>query len=122
MGEAIIKTIEQERGKQRIVNQSGADGADGDAANCVSDQLGLADLQKELDKRVDMMRSGATENGVTDQARVYDHIIGCLERGEYLRLMIQVALLAPGAKLFVDSFLLASPLARPKRGACASQY
>jgi hypothetical protein len=48
-------------------------------------------MQEELEKRIEMMRSGAAGGGVTDQARVYDYIIGCLENGEHLRLMVQAS-------------------------------
>ena len=46
MAETIIKTIEAERGKQRLVNQTGGEATDGDRAG-VSDQLNLADMQKD---------------------------------------------------------------------------
>ena len=54
-------------------------------------QLSAEDMQAELKKRVEMMRGGAAGDGVPDQARVYDYIIGCLERGEYLRLLVQAS-------------------------------
>ncbi len=91
MAGTIIRTIENERGKQRLANEAdGADTAEG-ARGRISDRLTLDEMQKELDKRVEMMRAGAAGDGVTDQARVYDYIIGRLECGEYLRLMVQAS-------------------------------
>ena len=51
----------------------------------------MEELQKELDKRVALMREGSGGDGVTDQGRVYDYIVGALERGEWLRLMVQAS-------------------------------
>jgi hypothetical protein len=90
MGKAIIATIESERGKQRLVN--GAAGADDDADNGrISDKLTLADMQAELDKRVELMRAGAAGDGITDQARVFDYIVSQLEGRGFLRLMVQAS-------------------------------
>ena len=41
-----------------------------------------------LAKREAMMAEG---DGETDQIRVYRHIIGCIQRGELLRLMVQAS-------------------------------
>ena len=89
-----VRTIEGERGAQRMANEAGGDA--GDAAQGrgrVSERLTLADMQAELDKRVDMMRSGAANlGGITDQARVYDYIVAQLESGgPPLRLLIQAS-------------------------------
>ena len=91
MGRAIITTIENERGKQRLVNGVAvADDPDADNGR-ISERLTLADMQAELDKRVGMMRAGAAASTVTDQARVFDHIVSRLESGEFLRLMVQAS-------------------------------
>ena len=37
------------------------------------------------------MKAGTGGSGVTDQFRVYQHIVQCLETGEYLRLMVQAS-------------------------------
>ncbi len=66
-----MKNIEAERGKQRIINDP-ADG-EADAADDrgrLSEQLTRAEMQKELDDRVEKMRAGAAGDGVTDQYRV----------------------------------------------------
>jgi len=92
MAGTIIRTIEQERGQIRLVNEGGGVDADTEEARGrTSDRLTPAEMQTELEKRVNMMREGAASDGVTDQARVYDYIISCLESGEYLRLMIQAS-------------------------------
>ena len=89
MARLIIRTIEDERGKNRIANE-GAGGTD-DETGRVSEKLRMEELQKELDKRVALMREGSGGDGVTDQGRVYDYIVGALERGEWLRLMVQAS-------------------------------
>ena len=69
--EVMVKNIEAERGKQRIINDP-ADG-EADAADDrgrLSEQLTRAEMQKELDDRVEKMRAGAAGDGVTDQYRV----------------------------------------------------
>ena len=88
MGLAIVQTIEAERGTRNLTNIAGGEGED---ASRISGQLSAEDMQAELDKRVEMMRAGAAGDGASDQARVYDYIIGCLERGEYLRLLVQAS-------------------------------
>ena len=47
MAKAIVKRIEQERGKQRLVNKADGEAADDDRGR-VFEQLTLADMQKEL--------------------------------------------------------------------------
>ena len=90
MGKAIMATIESERGKQRLVNA--AAGAEDDADNGrISDKLTLADMQAELDKRVELMRAGVAGDGITDQARVFDYIVSQLEGRNFLRLMVQAS-------------------------------
>ena len=88
MASAVIRTIENERGKHRIVNDGGQE-RDEDGGR-LSERLLIEDMQAELDKRVAMMKTGAGA-GVTDQARVYAFIIEQLEKGEWLRLMVQAS-------------------------------
>ena len=89
MGEAIIKTIEDERGKQRLVNQ--ADGNEEEQGR-LSNSLNDDELQAELDKRIAMMRSGGPDGEQTDQSRVFDYIISVFESGtSWLRLMVQAS-------------------------------
>jgi hypothetical protein len=91
MGKAIMATIESERGKQRLVNAAAGAGDDDADNGRISDKLTLADMQAELDKRVELMRAGAAGDGITDQARVFDYIISQLEGSNFLRLMVQAS-------------------------------
>ena len=90
MARSIIQIIEQERGRTRLVNPGGS-AAEGGERNCVSETLTLEEMQAELDKRIEMMKAGAAGTGVTDQYRVFDEIIQCLQNGRYLRLMVQAS-------------------------------
>ena len=49
----------------------------------------LAEMEKELEKREALMKAGG--EGVTDQWRVYNHIIDSIRLGEPLRLMVQAS-------------------------------
>ena len=57
----------------------------------LSDKMNEELLQKELDKRIALMREGGPDGGVTDQARVFDHIVEQFEQGKYMRLMVQAS-------------------------------
>jgi hypothetical protein len=46
-------------------------------------------MKSLLSEREALMQKGAADGEVTDQWRVYQHVIGCIERNEYLRCMIQ---------------------------------
>ena len=63
LGKAIMATIESERGKQRLVNAAAGAGEDDADNGRISDKLTLADMQAELDKRVELMRAGAADSG-----------------------------------------------------------
>jgi hypothetical protein len=60
------------------------------AATRLTHRLSQGQMAAELRDREEKMSAGGT-SGVTDQLRVYNHIIGCIQRGEYLRLMIQAS-------------------------------
>ena len=91
----ILQTIEQIRGAMRIVNDgAGADGADecgSGAADRSGVKLSREQLLNELADREEKMKSGAEADGVTDQFRVYEHIIGELQSNRPLRLMVQAS-------------------------------
>ena len=98
MAERVISVIEQERRGDAYVNDptdvaaSSTDPAPGNLTTKLSPQQ-MKDL---LTKREGMMRAGRVndggqDSGETDQWRVYSHIIGCIERGELLRLMVQAS-------------------------------
>ena len=85
MADRIIQAIEGERNHAAILNE------DVDAepqAQHLTTRLSTEDLQDLLAKREAMMQEGV---GETDQWRVYSHIVGCIERGELLRLMVQAS-------------------------------
>ena len=60
-------------------------------------------LKDLLNSRIEMMKAGAAGEGITDQYRVYSHIIRCIESGTYLRLMVQAS--AGTGKVFRVLFL-----------------
>ena len=70
--ENMVKNIEAERGKERLLNDP-ADGEDADAADDrgkISEKLTREEMEKELHERVEKMRAGAAGDGVPDQYRV----------------------------------------------------
>ena len=77
--------------KTRIANEPDAVDDDSAAREKVSGRLTRAEIEEELAKRVAMMREGASAVGETDQYRVYQYIIGELESGNFLRLMVQAS-------------------------------
>jgi len=117
----VCKTIAEERGHQRIVNEQAASEAPADAEAAaernVSSSLSAAALKKELEERGVNMQAGAPDGGVTDQRRVYQHVIQQLQTGPPLRLMVQASsgnikladLLFNRAFVFVPSVCLLRP-------------
>ena len=75
-----VKTIEGERGKERLMNDADPDAAAdaaGDGRTKISDRLSRAEMEAELEKRIEMMRAGGGGDGVTDQFRVFEETV-CL--------------------------------------------
>ena len=92
--EMSVKVIEGERGKETLINEPGEAGAEAptDGRGKISERLTREEMQEELDKRVEMMRTGNGGDGVPDQYRVYQFIISELEKGsKFLRLMVQAS-------------------------------
>ena len=85
----VLKCIEMERGTTTHLNDGPGDGAEGTVE--ANGKLGPEALEALLKSRVEMMKAGAGGSGVTDQYRVYQHIVQSLEAGEYLRLMVQAS-------------------------------
>ena len=52
-------------------------------------RLSMADMEKELERREALMRAGG--GAITDQWRVYTHIINSIRLGPPLRLMVQAS-------------------------------
>jgi hypothetical protein len=94
--ENILQTIEQFRGATRIVNDAFAAGGNddeggGSAPDRSGTRLSREQLLKELADREEKMRSGADDDGTTDQIRVYEHIIQELQSSRPLRIMVQAS-------------------------------
>ena len=87
MADRVLRAIEQERGHDTYANEVSDELAGGVAAT-FSSRLTPAQMVELLTKREAMMRTGS---GESDQWRVYHHIIGCIERGQLLRLMVQAS-------------------------------
>ena len=85
----VLKCIEIERGTETHLNEgTGNEVQDAAVANA---KLSPAALKALLKSREEMMKAGAGGSGVTDQFRVYQHIVHCLETDSYLRLMVQAS-------------------------------
>ena len=98
MAERVIRVIEQERRGDAYVNDpSEAASSTDPAPSNLTTKLSPQQMKDLLTKREGMMKMGQVRDdgghdlGVTDQWRVYSHIIGCIERGELLRLMVQAS-------------------------------
>ena len=85
----VLKCIEMERGTTTHLNDGVGDTAEDTAE--VNARLSPEALGKLLNLRVEMMKAGAGGSGVTDQFRVYQHIVQCLDTDQYLRLMVQAS-------------------------------
>ncbi len=84
-----MRVIEQERECIRSVNEVGSDEESVEEREDVSRRLSMAEMEKELEKREASMKAGG--GAVTDQWRVYTHIINSIRLGEPLRLMVQAS-------------------------------
>ena len=115
MAKRVIECIKQERGTATYLNDGVSEVTDenADGNQSLATKLSPAAMQALLNKRVNMMRSGAHtgDGGVTDQFRVYEEIILHLEHGDFLRLMVQASAGAcQAAKAPHSSFKPASEL------------
>ena len=98
MAERVIRVIEQERRGDAYVNDpSEAASSTDPTPNNLTTKLSPQQMKDLLTKREGMMRAGRVNDdggqdlGVTDQWRVYSHIIDCIERGELLLIMVQAS-------------------------------
>ena len=90
MANRVLQAIEQERNHSAILNDE-EHAANGEAqveSPQLSTRMSKQQMKDSLTKREAMMAEG---DGLTDQIWVYKHIIGCIERGELLRLMVQAS-------------------------------
>ena len=90
MANRVLQAIEQERNHSAILNdeEQPANGEPQNESPQLSTRLSKQQMKDLLSKREAMMAEGG---GETDQIRVYKHIIGSIERGELLRLMVQAS-------------------------------
>ena len=90
--EAIIQTIELERGRSTTLVGGGAADSERNGER-LSGRLTAEELQAELDKRIQMMKDGVPEGEVSDQSRVFDYCIEQIEKGSSnpLRLTVQAS-------------------------------
>ena len=84
----MMSVIEQERNSVRTINEISDDEAP-TQREAMSTRLSHAELAAELKRREDLLMTGSS--GVTDQWRVYTHIINALRLGPPLRLMTQAS-------------------------------
>ena len=93
LAERVVRVIESERGDATYINdvQPGDQPDAAVASSTLTTRLSFEQLKELLDKRVEMMKQGGTNDGVTDQYRVYSHIIDRLQGDQPLRLMVQAS-------------------------------
>ncbi len=84
----IMAVILSERNHEEYLNEAG-DGPP-EENNNLSTKLTHEQMQRLLEEREEMMRA-SPDGQVTDQWRVYEHVINCIQNGDYLRLMIQAS-------------------------------
>ena len=104
LGEAklTMRTIELERDSVRTVNEIDSDEEAPEQRESLCARLSQAELEAELERREQLMRTGKSAGGVTDQWRVYTGIINGFRLGAPLRLMVQAS---AGTGLVIFCFL-----------------
>ena len=88
MAQRVLRAIEHERGHAAVLNDEEPQHGDEAQGSSLTARLSAEEMKALLAKREAMMAQG---DGETDQIRVYRHIIGCIQRGELLRLMVQAS-------------------------------
>ena len=84
----MMSVIEQERNSVRTVNEVSDDEAP-TQRETLSTRLSHAEMAAELQRREELLKAGSS--GVTDQWRVYTHVVNSLRLGTPLRLMVQAS-------------------------------
>ena len=85
----MMLVIEQERNCVRTVNEVSDDDETAAERKGISTRLSLTEMAAELHRREELMKAGSTD--LTDQWRVYTHIVNSLRLGAPLRLMVQAS-------------------------------
>ena len=89
----VLNCIFQERGTTTYLNDGVEEVPENATTGGLSTKLSPAAMKELLAKRERMMQESKSGEGtITDQFRVYSHIIHCIETGQWLRLMVQVFL------------------------------
>ena len=83
-----MSVVEQERSCVRTTNEISDDEAP-TQSDTMSTRLSHAEMAAELHRRQELLKAGSP--GVTDQWRVYTHIVNSLRSGPPLRLMTQAS-------------------------------
>ena len=89
VAQRIISVILSERNHEEYLNEVDGNGPPEDSN--LTTKLTHEQMKSLLAEREALMQKGAADGEVTDQWRVYQHVIGCIERNEYLRCMIQAS-------------------------------
>ena len=85
----MMSVIEQERNSVRTINEISDDEAP-TQREAMPTRLSHAEMAAELQRREELLKAGGS-SGVTDQWRVYTHIVNALRLGSPLRLMVQAS-------------------------------
>ena len=85
----LIRVLEAERSVLTMANEDAEDTPPNDPT--LSFKMTPDQMAAELTDRESKMQSGAAAGGATDQWRCYQCIVGRIQRGEYLRLMVQAS-------------------------------
>ena len=68
----------------------GDDGGDGNDKTRISHKMTPEELKELLKDREEKLQN-STDGGITDQWRVYTEIVGKIQAGEWLRMMVQAS-------------------------------
>ena len=96
MAQVMVRTIENERGGEVLVNETHLADVEGEGGSAGEDDRPLAKLNPRqlgelLQKREKQMQDGGPAGGTTDQWRVYNGIVHRLPTDRPLRLMVQAS-------------------------------
>ena len=86
---AILRNIELERGMSRVANNRDASDEE-EGITALDGRLTIEELAAKLQEREANMQSGAGD-GLMDQWRVYRDVTSKIERGEYVRMLVQAS-------------------------------
>jgi len=86
VAQRIISVILSERNYEEYLN----DGSGAPEESNLSTKLTHEQMQTLLEERVALMQQGP-DGEITDQFRVFEHIVHCIQGGMYLRLLIQAS-------------------------------